>query len=161
MGLYCAYLVKLRQIREIAKIIKMIDFRDFRMPGLTCPKIVEIMDFRILRMPDLKCTKMVEIMDFRIFRRSQKPSGPGYIRKHQKRSKYVQKIPPGPLLDAFSSNIVTAFGRSQKTAAAFGRRPILGQCNKCCNAGAACHAKARCMERTHMLHTPFLIWPEK
>ena len=52
-------------------------------------------------MPDLKGPKMVEMMDFRIFGRSPKPSGPGYRRKHKKKkSKWIKKLPPGPLLDA-------------------------------------------------------------
>ena len=89
--LYCAYLVKLREIRETPEMVKIIDLKDFPMTDLKGPKMIKIIDFRIFRMPDLKSPKMVEMMDFRIFGRSQKPSGTGYRRKHQKRVKMVQK----------------------------------------------------------------------
>ena len=103
----------------------MMDFRHFRMPGLKCHKMVEIIDFRISRMPDLKCTKMVEIMDFMIFRRSQKPSGPGYIRKHQKRPKIHPTGTSRTTFGPFGSNIDPEEGGGLRPPPSFGsgRRP--------------------------------------
>ena len=54
-------------------------------------KVVKITDFRIFRVSDLKCPKMIEMMDFSFFWSSQKPSGPRYPRKHQKRIEVSQK----------------------------------------------------------------------
>ena len=74
-------------------------------------------------MPHLKNTKMVEMMDFRIFRRSQKPSGPGYIRKHQKRFKInlkgTSRITFGPIFNKYRPKR----GRRPKAAALFWERP--------------------------------------
>ena len=65
--------------------------RHFRMTDWKSPQMVKMMDFRIFRMPGLKRPKMVNMMNFRNFRRSQKPSGPGYPRRHQKRTKMGPK----------------------------------------------------------------------
>ena len=74
-------------------------------------------------MPGLKCTKMIKAMGGRIFRRSQKPSGPGYIRKHQKRINMGQK-------GIFRTTSGHSFmkcrlqrGRRPKAAALFWERP--------------------------------------
>ena len=76
---------------------KMLDFRNFRMPDGKCRKNIKMMDFRFVRMSDSKCRKMMEIMDFRICRMSDLQ-----CRKHQKESKQVKQLPPGPVFDTCS-----------------------------------------------------------
>ena len=93
------------------------------MPGWKSPKMVKIIDFRIFRMPHLKCTKMVEIMDFRIFRRSQKPSRPGNIRKHQKRFKISSKGTSRTTFGSFFIKYRSKRERRPKAAALFWERP--------------------------------------
>ena len=83
----------------------------------------QIMDFRKFRMLDLRCTEIVEIFNFRIFRRSQKPSGPGYPRKHCKRFNMDQKGTSRTTLGCYFIKYRPKRGRRPKAAALFWERP--------------------------------------
>ena len=93
------------------------------MPGLKSPKMVKNMDFRIFRMPGLKNPKIVKIMDFRIFRESQKPSGPGYPRKHQKRINISQKGTSRTTFGCYFIKYRPKRGLRPKASALFWERP--------------------------------------